>query len=500
MRTATSARRLLSGLTTALAVGCLVAAQALAASNPHRSATAAPERPFLAAGPVNNCPPPPSGVGFYAPQVAGRQRTVALTFDDGPGPSTPAILSILEAYGVRATFFNIGEQEAARPADVVAEEAAGFLVGDHTWSHPDLVPLPVAAQAAQIDDEATEQRALTGTSPCVFRPPYGDYDAETLGLASTRRMGVWLWSVDTEDWQAEGSGSSYWVQRIISLAESEGGALDHPVVLMHNQAIPMPATVAALPTVISFFRQRGYAFVDLLGRTGPPSGCGTAPPAEPATRLAGGTRLAAPGIIRSPGGQYELAMQRDGNLVEYTSAGRALWASGTQGSPGAAAVMERDGDLVVIARSGGVLWQTRTAGHPGAVLGVRGDGNLVVTSASGVLLWQSGSDNDRLAPGERLETGWSLVSRGSGCRLVLQRDGNLVLYSATGRPVWASGTSGHPGDEVTMQQDGDLLIRTVSGSVLWTSRTGGVPGASLFVSRDASLFVERTDGDIGWYA
>jgi len=123
--------------------------------------------------------------------------------------------------------------------------------------------LSAAAQAAELDRMAAEQRALTGTVPCVFRPPSDDYNATTLALAKQRAMTVWTWSVDTQDWMANGSGSSYWVQRIIGLAEAEGGHLLHPVVLMHNQVIGNPATVSALPTIIEFFRARGYAFVTL---------------------------------------------------------------------------------------------------------------------------------------------------------------------------------------------------------------------------------------------
>jgi peptidoglycan/xylan/chitin deacetylase (PgdA/CDA1 family) len=219
-----------------------------------------------------NCPFAPHGAQFYAPPISNGSKTVALTFDDGPGPSTAQILSILKQYGVRATFFNIGKQEAAWPQDVKAEVSDGFLVGDHTWDHPDLMLLSSSAQAAELDMVTAEQQSLTGTSPCVFRPPYGDYDTTTLSLAQERHMAVWMWSVDTEDWEAEGSGSAYWVNRIISLAESEGGALEHPVVLMHNQAIPMPATVTALPAIIQYFKTHGYTFVDLLGRTGPPEG------------------------------------------------------------------------------------------------------------------------------------------------------------------------------------------------------------------------------------
>jgi len=91
----------------------------------------------------------------------------------------------------------------------------------------------------------------------------GDYDAAALNLAQHRRLSVWLWSVDTQDWMADGSGSSFWVNRIIRLAEREGGALRHPVVLMHNQPAGNPATVSALPVIIRFFRSHGYRFVRL---------------------------------------------------------------------------------------------------------------------------------------------------------------------------------------------------------------------------------------------
>jgi len=206
------------------------------------------------------CPASSFGARFDAP---GGGKTVALTFDDGPGTSTAAILAILARYRVPATFFNIGVSMTARPSLVRAEAAGGYALGDHTWNHPDLDLLTAAQQAAELDQASAEQRSITGTVPCAFRPPYGDYDSATLRLAQQRRMGVWLWSVDTQDWMAQGSDSPYWVDRIIRLAEQEGGALPHPIVLMHNQPIGNPATVSALPTIIQFFRAHGYRFVAL---------------------------------------------------------------------------------------------------------------------------------------------------------------------------------------------------------------------------------------------
>lgn len=224
------------------------------------SAGAAQPTAVTAVSSAASCPKASYGVHFYAP---GSGKTVALTFDDGPGKSTAAILAILEKYKVPATFFNIGENIATRPAQVRAEVKAGYVTGNHTWDHANLLLLSAAGQASEIDRASTEQRSASGTVPCVFRPPYGNYNATTLQLAQERHLGVYLWSVDTEDWMADGSGSAYWVDRIIALAEQEGGVLHHPIVLMHNQPAGNPATVAALPTVIKYFKAHGYRFVKL---------------------------------------------------------------------------------------------------------------------------------------------------------------------------------------------------------------------------------------------
>jgi peptidoglycan/xylan/chitin deacetylase (PgdA/CDA1 family) len=192
----------------------------------------------------------------------GGGKTAALTFDDGPGRSTPVILAILRRYRVTATFFNIGQDIAAQPSLVRREAAAGYALGDHTWDHPHLPKLPVAAQSAQLTRASAEQRRAAGTVPCLFRPPFGEYSAATLALAREDRMAVWLWSVDTQDWMANGSGSVFWVRRVTRRADA-GAVQRHPVILMHNQVEGNPATVTALPAIIRFYQARGYRFVAL---------------------------------------------------------------------------------------------------------------------------------------------------------------------------------------------------------------------------------------------
>lgn len=211
-----------------------------------------------------------AGVGCPAPRPIAYERapgvgkSVALTFDDGPGPTTATILGILERAKVRATFFNIGEQLADRAPALRREVRDGDALGNHTWSHANLLTLSPAAQQSQLDRTVAMQHRLTGTVPCLFRPPYEDFDASTLRVAASRHEATWLWSVDSEDWKAEGSDSAYWVHRIVARATA-GVTQRHPVIIMHNMggSIGSPATADALARIIVCYRSHGYRFVVL---------------------------------------------------------------------------------------------------------------------------------------------------------------------------------------------------------------------------------------------
>jgi peptidoglycan/xylan/chitin deacetylase (PgdA/CDA1 family) len=233
------------------------------ATAPATAGGAAAPPSLAAAPPPVTCPLPAAVEQRFAP---GRGKTVALTFDDGPGRDTAAILGILARYRVTATFFNLGANEQRQPALVRAELRAGYALGDHTWDHKDLGRLDAAGQASEMDRERDVQHALTGHEPCLLRPPYGSFTPTTLAIARARHLAVWNWSVDTEDWKANGSGAPFWVRRILTRAEA-GSMQLHPVILMHNQPGGNPATVAALPAIIERYQRLGYRFVDLLGRS-----------------------------------------------------------------------------------------------------------------------------------------------------------------------------------------------------------------------------------------
>src|SRR5215471_3774403 len=120
---------------------------------------------------------------------------IALTFDDGPNPYyTPQILAILQQYNIKASFFCIGRQVAAYPALVREESAAGHIIGNHSWSHPNLALLSPHAIQLQISRTSDAIEAATGVRPTFFRPPYGIMSVEELTHAYRDGLTTVIWN------------------------------------------------------------------------------------------------------------------------------------------------------------------------------------------------------------------------------------------------------------------------------------------------------------------
>ena len=184
-------------------------------------------------------------------------RVIALTFDDGPGPFTPQVLSVLERDQVPATFFEIGDEVARYPQYSKMVAAAGFPVESHTWSHPDLTKLSASDVAAQIDMTQAEIQAVTGTTPQCVRPPYDAWNAGVLSQIAARGLTTMSYSVDPKDWTLPG------VQAIAD--NVVGAAFPGAVVDMHDAGGDRSQTVAALPQIITRLRAMGYSFVSICG-------------------------------------------------------------------------------------------------------------------------------------------------------------------------------------------------------------------------------------------
>ncbi len=194
-----------------------------------------------------------AGAGRLARHGHRAVPEVALTFDDGPNPPyTGQILGILARYQVPATFFCVGLQASAHPADIARMAAAGHGLGNHTWSHPFLPDLSRAQLAEQLDrtDEAVTRAA--GGGPGLFRPPYGSRSADVLRWLGERGTPVVLWDVDPSDWARP--GAALIAGRV--LLHTRPGS----IILMHDGGGDRSPTVAALALVIEGLLDRGFRF------------------------------------------------------------------------------------------------------------------------------------------------------------------------------------------------------------------------------------------------
>ena len=181
---------------------------------------------------------------------------IALTFDDGPSPYyTPQILAILQQYKVKATFFCIGRQVASYPDLVRQEYNDGNLVGNHTWSHPNLALLSSSDILTQINLTADAIQQATGVRPTFFRPPYGVVNTTVLAKANLLGLTTIIWNDEARDWSLPGTGVI--ISRILNLAG------DGAIILLHDGGGDRSQTIAALPTIIQTLRLRGFKFVTL---------------------------------------------------------------------------------------------------------------------------------------------------------------------------------------------------------------------------------------------
>ena len=184
----------------------------------------------------------------------GEPTKLALTFDDGPHPTrTAAILDLLAEYGVRATFFVIGENAEAHPELVERELAEGHEVANHTMTHAALSRL---SYRDAVDEVLNAEHAIfpdgSGRST-LLRPPCGAVGQQTLKAAERLGMSIVLWSVDTRDWEHKSA------EAIIRTVRE--GVTGGDIILFHDFVSGEAHTLEALETLIPELIGEGYEFV-----------------------------------------------------------------------------------------------------------------------------------------------------------------------------------------------------------------------------------------------
>jgi len=176
------------------------------------------------------------------------KKLVALTFDDGPSPTTtPKLLDILAEKDVPATFFMLGSMARNNPDIVKRAKREWHEVASHTMYHQNLIKLPTASIQSDISEAKSVFKSILGYSTMLTRPPYGNVNDDVKTIVAAPMI---LWSVDTEDWKNKNTDS------IVSITMSE--VYDGAIILMHDI---YPTSVEAVPTLVDTLRQNGYEFV-----------------------------------------------------------------------------------------------------------------------------------------------------------------------------------------------------------------------------------------------
>ncbi len=181
---------------------------------------------------------------------------IALTFDDGPNPYyTPQILAILQRFGIKATFFDVGYLVADYPNIVRQEYKLGNIVANHSWSHPVLTYFSAQGIQSQLTSTTNIIQATIGVRPTFFRPPYGAINYQVIAQARNLHYTTVMWDGSAEDWSLPG------VYNIVNktLYYARNGA----ILLLHDGGGNRAETVAALPIIISTLKSRGFKFVTI---------------------------------------------------------------------------------------------------------------------------------------------------------------------------------------------------------------------------------------------
>ena len=197
-------------------------------------------------------------VGSYLPAHGNvdcsQAKCIALSFDDGPGAGTNAILDTLEQYHVPATFMVVGTQVASHTAELKREAAGGNDIASHTWDHADLTSLSVAGIQNEVNRTQAAIMNVLGKQPFMLRPPYGAYNQTVL---QTVNMPLILWSIDPDDWRDRNADIIY--QRVMSHAKPGAIVISHDL---------YPTTAAAYARIIPDLINQGYTLVTVSNLMG----------------------------------------------------------------------------------------------------------------------------------------------------------------------------------------------------------------------------------------
>lgn len=190
----------------------------------------------------------------------------ALTFDDGPNPRwTPPLLELLAHYEVKATFFLIGMYATKQKRIAREIQAAGHLIGNHTWTHPNLARTSPAKTYQELNDTNEELQQILGARVRYFRPPFGLRKPGTFRIARELGLIPVTWNIIGNDWtELTAEQITERVTRLMGKNRQRGEATN---LVLHDGSHRTPEadrsrSVTATEMLLEKYRQ-SYEFVRL---------------------------------------------------------------------------------------------------------------------------------------------------------------------------------------------------------------------------------------------
>jgi peptidoglycan/xylan/chitin deacetylase (PgdA/CDA1 family) len=188
-----------------------------------------------------------------------RRNEVILTFDDGPWPTTPAVLEALAQHCVKATFFPIGKHATYYPEILKRVAEAGHTIGSHTWSHRNLARMKPEEATAEIEKGISAvEFALGEPAAAFFRFPVLQHPPAIVTYLGERNVGIFSTDLDSFDFRMRKPDQV--VASIMKKLEKNGKG----IVLMHDF---QKATSEAVPELLKQLKAGGYKIVHMTGKT-----------------------------------------------------------------------------------------------------------------------------------------------------------------------------------------------------------------------------------------
>lgn len=188
------------------------------------------------------------------------KKFIALSFDDGPGEGTDAILNLLEKHNIKATFFVIGRDVVLYPEILKSINRRGHTIGNHSYAHPYFIGFRSQKNIEKEVDQ-TEQviNEVISCRPTLFRPPFGHATIRMKKILEEKGITSVVWTDIIRDWKSNTTPEEI----TTNLTKKSNTESPNLIPLLHDRVYAISANIEALETSIVKLKNDGYTFLTI---------------------------------------------------------------------------------------------------------------------------------------------------------------------------------------------------------------------------------------------